>query len=230
MKKVALIFSLLLSTLFSNAYADNTTINNVFNNLGIQVDEIQPSPIKGLSMILTKEGVFYVSDDGKYLMQSTMYDVSGEEPVNITLSTLTKRIENFVDEMIVFKAPKEKHVITVFTDPTCGYCIKLQNSIGEYNKEGITVRYLAYPRQGINSKEAKELQSVWCAKNNNDAFNKASKGEKIANATCDIDIAQHYILGRQLGVQGTPAIVYKEMLIPGYVEPKQLKAMLDSTK
>jgi thiol:disulfide interchange protein DsbC len=27
--------------------------------------------------------------------------------------------------MIVYKAPQEKHVITVFTDITCGYCHKL---------------------------------------------------------------------------------------------------------
>lgn len=230
MKKAALILSLLLGSLMSSVHADNGAINNVFKNLGIPVQEIQPSPIKGVSMVLTRDGVFYISDDGKYLMQTAMYDVSGATPVNVTLSTLTQRVEALVDEMIIYKAPKEEHVITVFTDPTCGYCVKLQNSIGEYNKEGITVRYLAYPRQGINSKEAKELQSVWCAKNNNDAFSKASQGEKVSDATCNIDITQHFILGRQLGVQGTPAIVYKDMLIPGYVEPKQLKAMLDSAK
>lgn len=230
MKKAALIISLLFGSLMSSVHADTDKINSVFKNLGIPVQEIQPSPIKGLSTVLTRDGVFYITDDGKYLMQTALYDVSGETPVNVTLSTLTQRIEALVDEMIIYKAPKEEYVVTVFTDPTCGYCVKLQSSIADYNKEGITIRYLAYPRQGINSKEAKELQSVWCAKNSNDAFNKASKGEKISDATCNIDITQHYILGRQLGVQGTPAMVYKDMMIPGYIEPKQLKAMLDSTK
>ena len=43
--------------------------------------------------------------------------------------------------MIVYKAPKEQHVITVFTDITCGYCRKLHEQMADYNALGITVRY-----------------------------------------------------------------------------------------
>lgn len=45
--------------------------------------------------------------------------------------------------MIEFKAPNEKYAITVFTDITCGYCVRLHSQIKEYNDLGITVRYLA---------------------------------------------------------------------------------------
>ena len=43
--------------------------------------------------------------------------------------------------MIVYKAAQEKHVITVFTDITCGYCHKLHEEMKDYNALGITVRY-----------------------------------------------------------------------------------------
>lgn len=228
MKKTLLLLSLLVGSLFSVAKADDTAIKNSFNKMNMSVEEIRTSPINGLKMVLTSEGIFYATEDGKYVLQTSIYDVSGQHPVNLTMQELISQVDDLTDEMIVFKANNEKHVITVFTDPTCGYCVKLQNNIAEYNKQGITVRYLAFPRQGMDSVEAKELQSVWCAHDRKDAFNKVSKGGKVSDAACTIDIAGHYRLGVQLGVRGTPAIVYKDILMPGYVEPKQLRAMLDS--
>ena len=52
-------------------------------------------------------------------------------------------------EMLVF-APKEaaKYTITVFTDIDCGYCRRLHSQIAEYNRLGIRVRYMFFPRSG----------------------------------------------------------------------------------
>lgn len=58
--------------------------------------------------------------------------------------------------MIIFKAPQEKYVVTVFTDISCGYCKKLHESVDELNRQGVTVRYLAYPRQGADSDVGKK--------------------------------------------------------------------------
>lgn len=228
MKKTLLLLSLFIGSLFSVAGADDSAITKSFNKLNIPIQEIRKSPLDNLKMVLTEDGVFYASNDGKYILQGSIYDMSGEHPVNVTLSELITRIDDFTNEMIVFKSDNEKYVITVFTDPTCGYCVKLQNNVAEYNKQGITVRYLAFARQGIDSPEAKELQSVWCAKDRKAAFSKVAQGGKVENATCDINIERHYNLGAQLGIRGTPAIVYKDVIMPGYVEPKQLRAMLDS--
>lgn len=76
-----------------------------------------------------------------------MYDVSGAQPVNVTNQLLLGKLNALSNEMIVYKAPKEQHVITVFTDITCGYCHKLHEQMSDYNALGITVRYLAFPRQ-----------------------------------------------------------------------------------
>ena len=56
---------------------------------------------------------------------------------------LLGKLNALSNEMIVYKAPKEQHVITVFTDITCGYCHKLHEQMSDYNALGITVRYLA---------------------------------------------------------------------------------------
>ena len=51
--------------------------------------------------------------------------------------------------MIVYKAPNEKHSITVFTDISCGYCRKLHRELNDLLDAGITVKYLAFPRGGL---------------------------------------------------------------------------------
>ena len=58
--------------------------------------------------------------------------------------------------MIVYPAKNEKHVVTVFMDITCHYCHLLHQQLKEYNDLGIAVRYLAFPRAGMNNQTAKQ--------------------------------------------------------------------------
>ena len=125
MKKGLLMFTLLATTLSGAAHADSAAIKQLLAKLGVQSSDVQPSPIKGISTVLTDSGVIYVTDDGKHIIQGPMYDVSGAQPVNVTNTLLAGKLNALEKEMIVYKAPQEKHVITVFTDITCGYCHKL---------------------------------------------------------------------------------------------------------
>jgi Protein-disulfide isomerase len=72
------------------------------------------------------------------------------------------------------------------------------------------------------------MKAIWCAKDRNKAFDDAMDGKGIKPANCDIDIANHYALGVQFGVNGTPAIVLNDgYLVPGYQAPAEMKAFLD---
>lgn len=228
MKKGLLMFTLLAASLSGAAHADSAAIKQSLAKLGVQSTDIQPSPVSGMSTVLTDSGVLYVTDDGKHIIQGPMYDVSGAQPVNVTNQLLVGKLNALTKEMIVYKAPKEQHVITVFTDITCGYCHKLHEQMSDYNALGITVRYLAFPRQGLDSDAEKEMKAIWCAKDKNKAFDDVMAGKSVAPASCDVDIADHYALGVQLGVSGTPAIVLSNgTLVPGYQPPKEMKEFLD---
>ncbi len=151
--------------------------------------------------------------------------------VNVTNQLLMKNLNALEKEMIVYKAPKEQHVITVFTDITCGYCHKLHEQMSDYNALGITVRYLAFPRQGLQSQAEQDMKAIWCAKDRNKALDDAMNGKGVQPASCGVDIAKHYTLGVQMGVNGTPAMVLSNgMVLPGYQGPKELKAFLDEHK
>lgn len=229
MKKGLMLLSLLVASVTGAAHADDAAIQKALGSLGIKQADVQPSPVAGLKTVLTEGGTLYVTEDGKHVLQGPLYDVSGGEPVNVTNQLLMTRLEALKDQMIVYKAPKEKHVITVFTDITCGYCHKLHEQMKEYNDLGITVRYLAFPRQGLESQAEKVMRSIWCTADRAKAFDAAMKGDAVSPATCKTDISQHYALGVQFGINGTPAIVLKNgMVVPGYQGPKEMAAMLDA--
>lgn len=231
MKKGLVMFSLLAAALSGVAHADNAAIQQSLAKLGVQSTEIQSSPVSGMKTVLTNSGVLYVTEDGNHIIQGPMYDVNGAAPVNVTNKLLVGKLNGLEKEMIVYKAAQEKQVITVFTDITCGYCHKLHAEMKDYNALGITVRYLAFPRQGVQSQAEQDMKSIWCAKDRNKAFDDAMNGKGVQAASCDINIASHYALGVQFGVNGTPAIVLNDgYVVPGYQGPQEMKAFLDEHK
>lgn len=234
MKKGLLLLTLALTAFSSVARADDAAIKHALQQkLGVSQIDILPSPIAGLQMVLTEGGVLYVSSDGKHILQGPLYDISGPTPVNATndqlAPILSKRMEAMKDDMIIYKAPQEKYVVTVFTDITCGYCVKLHKEMSGYNELGITVRYLAYPRQGVDSDAEKKMESIWCASDRMTAFDDAVAGKAVKPATCDINLKRQYELGTLFGLQGTPAIIVDgTTVVSGYSAPSDLKSTLDA--
>ncbi|PHM46368.1 bifunctional protein-disulfide isomerase/oxidoreductase DsbC [Xenorhabdus mauleonii] len=229
MKKIVFYLSLMLTAFASNSFADESTINKSLSKMGLKAESIAPSKLPGISTVLTSHGIVYMSNDGNYLLQGALYDISGSVPKNISNQILVKKLDALKNQMIIYKAPKEKHVITVFTDITCGYCQKLHNSMQEYNDLGITVRYLAFPRHGLQHQSAKDMQSIWCSAKPNKSLDAVFKGEKVSPIkSCKVDIEKQYELGLKFGVQGTPAIILQDgSLIGGYLSPKDLLAGLE---
>ncbi|WP_026971691.1 thioredoxin fold domain-containing protein [Aliagarivorans marinus] len=213
--------------------------------LGGQVDELSPSPIDGLYQIKAGAMVLYVSADGNYLVQGQMFDLVNQ--VNLTEQAMNgdraALLAPFADDVIEYKADDEKYVITVFTDTTCGYCQLLHSQLREYehvdqetkvksmqkgyNDLGITVRYLAFPRHGLNSPSHKTLSNIWCAEDPLDAMTRAKNRQSVPNASCDDNVAAQYELGQQLGIRGTPAMILEDgTMLPGYRAPADLLKML----
>lgn len=227
MRRIFLFLSITIATLFNIAYAGNAEIINSVKKLGLNVTSIKDSPISQLKTVITNVGIFYISTDGRYILQAPLFDMSQNVPINITNQLLADKLENLKNEMIVYKAANERYVVTVFTDISCGYCVKLHNEIAKYNEQGITIRYLAFPREGMDSSTSKKMASIWCSNNRQQAYNRAVKGENITPANCNIDLTNHYQLGVMFGVRGTPALLVDNTLLPGYQDARTLRKTLD---
>ena len=144
---------------------------------------------------------------------------------------LFKKLNTFTDQMIIYPAKNEKYVVTAFMDITCHYCHLLYSKKKEYNDLGITLRFLAFPRAGLDNQTARQMEAIWQAADRNQALDKAENGDLPKELKTPDIVAKHYALGRQYGVRGTPSIVTDSgEMIGGYLPPKELLAALEETQ
>jgi thiol:disulfide interchange protein DsbC len=203
---------------------------------GLKVEDVRISPVTGVYEITRGSDVSYVSSDGRYAIVGDMIDLDSDANLseNRRRGIRQRLIETVPEnEMLVFSPKDPKYTITVFTDIDCGYCRKLHSQIAEYNRLGIRVRYLFFPRSGPDTESWHKAEAVWCSSNRNEALTKAKKGETIETKDCSANniVARDYELGKRLSVEGTPAIFLStgEML-PGYAPPGQLVNYLKTGK
>ena len=216
----------LLITASATAMASDAEIKSKLQALGAKNIEVKDSPVKGLKTAVTDQGILYVSENGQYVLQGKMYELTNKGPVDVAGKLLVDKVNALKNEMIIYPAKNEKYVVTVFMDITCHYCHLLHQQVKEYNDLGITVRYLAFPRAGMNE-TARQMEAIWTAKDPVFALNEAEKGNLPKELKTPNIVKRHYDLGVQLGVQGTPSIVTSTgELIGGYLKPKDLLAAL----
>ena len=226
MKKILTALSLI--TLAFQASANDAVLKSKLEKLGAKDIEIQTSPIKGLKTVVSDQGIFYASEDGDYLVQGKIYKLTDKGISNVSNQLLMEKVNALKDEMIVYPAKNEKHVVTVFMDITCHYCHLLHQQLKEYNDLGITVRYLAFPRGGLDNQTARQMEAIWTAKDPMFALNDAEKGNLPKELKTPNIVKKHYNLGIQFGVNGTPTIVTsKGEIIGGYLKPRELLAELE---
>ena len=226
----------LLSLALCNVNADENTVKQAFAKSmpDVKIDAITPSPISGIYEVAVGANIFYVSDNGKYLLQGRLVDIQTrtdltEEKLSSTRLAALDKIGQ--KNMIVFTPKIKKYTVYIFTDIDCGYCRKLHSEIDQYLAEGITIQYLFFPRAGKGSESYNKAVSVWCADDRNAALTAAKKDQKITSKTCDNPVDAHMQLGEDFGVKGTPMIVTeKGNIYPGYLPAKQLVEALDAEK
>lgn len=203
--------------------------------LKIEKKNISPTQIKGLYELIVGANIYYVSIDGKYLIQGHLFDLMKkkdltEEKLIVAKASMINAVP--LEEMIIFKSPVQKYVINIFTDIDCGYCRKLHAEIDQYMAEGITIRYLFFPRAGKDSESYEKAVSVWCADDKNTALTIAKSNKApLTKKTCKNPLDKQMALGNELGVRGTPMMISpKGYVYPGYMSAKKLAVALSQEK
>ena len=204
-------------------------------NPRVSIDKVRAAPIAGFREAIVQGQVVYVSDDGRYLFlpgpQGALYDVAAkkdlsEQALASVRKDLLKTIP--VSERIVFSPPNPKYKVSIFTDVECGYCRKFHSEIAEYNKQGIEVQYIAFPRMGLGSEDHKKMISVWCAPDRKKALTDAKNDRAIPARDCKNTVSMQYDVGQRAGLTGTPMIIAEDgTTVGGYLPPQQLREALD---
>lgn len=219
--------------------AENSDLETARKNIskqfkGINLENITESPVPGLYQVFMPPRFFYASADGRYIVDGDLIDIVTKQ--NISQIPRNKSISAAInamgeDSMIVFGENTLKHTVTVFTDIDCGYCRKLHKEVKKYNKLGIRIRYMAYPRAGLGSDAYKKAEAVWCSKDKAKAMTQAKNGTQVKSEQCNSPVAQHYALGNIIGIRGTPALILEDgTLVPGYIPAARLSEALNKVK
>lgn len=216
----------------ASASCDVDVINRIVSRSLPKVvfEKATAAPIPGLCEATIDTEIFYVSEAGKFLFIGNMVAVgSGKNLTQQRRAGIVKEIMFKQDEkrMINIGPVKAKRTITVFTDVDCPYCARLHKEVPQLTKQGVKVRYLLYPRNGTQSPTYKKSVSVWCAKDRIKAIGIAKAGGKLKQKNCANPVADHYKLGRRLGITGTPTLILEDgSRIGGYVPAPRLLSML----
>ncbi|MEZ9265216.1 thioredoxin fold domain-containing protein [Vibrio splendidus] len=217
---------------------DTAALTKRFEKIGIKVEKIVPSDIDGLLEIQTNSGIIFSSPEGDHFLAGTLYSLDDNGKFSDVLAERqaplnAEKVAAMSDTVIEYKADNEKYVVTVFTDITCGYCVRLHSQMQGYNDLGITVRYMAYPRQGATGQVADQMAAIWASDDPKTAMHDAKVNRQMPAPGKDLAeqkqiIAKQYQLGRELGINGTPAIVLASgELVSGYLPPAQLLQRLE---
>jgi thiol:disulfide interchange protein DsbC len=220
-------------------------------------DLVQESKIPGLYVVLYGANVFYISKDGRYVFEKTsLIDLKDKKNLTeLMLDGIRRDVLAKLDDkdMVVYGPKNAKHTITVFTDIDCPYCQKLHQEREEYIKNGIKLRYMIYPRSGVDSPSYDTAVAVMCSKDRKKAMTKAKEiaaenGRKIMQSRedgstpdlasqvqaekCDAPIIEHMEALHKMGLEvATPQIVLDDgSVIRGYMPADKLaKALNDET-
>ncbi len=202
---------------------------------GITIESISATQIDGLYELITDGQIYYVDETAEFLIDGNLIQLSTR--ANLTDARLggihMSLIADVGEENMLIYEPEEESTrsITIFTDISCGYCRRLHEELDTLLENGVRVRYLLFPRAGLGSQAHKDLESVWCADNPQEAMTNAKAGGEIVPVNCDNPIEQHVSLAEKVGLRGTP-LIYTDSgeKVPGYREAGALASMVNESE
>ncbi|MET0616643.1 MAG: DsbC family protein [Luteibacter sp.] len=205
---------------------------------GIKVDSIAAAPMPGFYQVVASGRMVYVSADGRYMLNGNLIDLKAKTDLSAASWAATRKVELAkvpASQRLIYSPANPKHTVTVFTDVDCGFCRQLHAHIDEFNKQGIAVEYVFWPREGLKTTSGSDTPSytkavsVWCSADRKNAFNEAMGGATPKAASCANPVKDEFELGERLGVNGTPTIVTENGdVVGGYVTPAQLLKALQA--
>ena len=202
---------------------------------GLPINFIEESSMPDFYVVnVANNQILYVSKDFKFVLAGEVIALNDGEITSLNDIYENKFIKNIIssiktNESIDFVSSNERFKLKIFTDVSCSYCRLLHSEIDQYLSNGITINYLAFPRDGLDSEVYKDMVSVWCSLDPKDSLNKLKKGGNIESKNCKNPVEEHFRKGSLIGITGTPTIILEDgTKFSGYIPANELIKILES--
>ncbi|WP_425919306.1 DsbC family protein [Acinetobacter sp. TSRC1-2] len=192
----------------SLANVDTVKSNLIKQHPKLNIQNIQATDMKGIYSGSMDGQVVYIGEDVQHILVGSMYRLSDQK--NLTKDLVLK--QNSIDwkKLPLQDAVKsvrgiEKRQIAIFSDPNCPYCKQLETEINKLND--VIIYTFIYP---IKTQSITVSKQVFCEKDPALAWsNLISKGiQPSSKGSCANPIERNLSLGKSLGLNGTPAIIF----------------------
>lgn len=166
----------------------------------------------GLYEVLIGGQIYYVDPEVTFVLAGRMFDPTSRE--DLTQKRLDTALKVDFKSLPLAQAVKTvrgdgSRVLVTFEDPNCGYCKRLWQNMAEL--KNVTIYTFLYPILSPDSME--KSKAIWCSKNRAaswDEYMVQNKATPAAAADCKTPLEQNVALGQQLGINGTPTIVFAD--------------------
>ena len=166
----------------------------------------------GLYEVLIGGQIYYVDADVTFVLAGRMFDPATRE--DLTQKRLDVALKVDFKSLPLAQAVKTvrgdgSRVLVTFEDPNCGYCKRLWQNMAEL--KNVTIYTFLYPILSPDSME--KSKAVWCSKDRAASWDELmvqNKTTPAAAADCKNPLEQNVALGRDLGINGTPTIVFAD--------------------
>ena len=173
----------------------------------IQVSNIQATEMPGLYSASLDNQIIYLDENAQYMLVGSMVRLKDQK--NLTKDLMLQ--QNSVDwKQLPFKDAIKtvkgtgKRQLFVFSDPNCPYCKRLEVELDKLND--VTIYTLIYP---LKSQSIAVSKQVWCDPNQAYAWkNLLQKNVQPKEKTCANPIERNRELGKKLGIEGTPTLIF----------------------
>lgn len=208
LKKIAMFSLLSCFSAISLANVETLKINLSRYYPNIQVSNIQTTEMPGLYSGNLDNQIIYLDENAQHMFIGSMVRLKDQK--NLTKDLVLK--QNSIDwkqlplkDAIKTVKGNGKQQLAIFSDPNCPYCKKLEAELDKLND--VTIYTLIYP---LKSQSITVSKQVWCDPNQAYAWkNLLQKNVQPKEKTCANPIERNLALGRKLGVEGTPTLIFE---------------------
>ena len=200
-----------------------------------QIDAVNPTPIAGLFEVVMRRKLVYVDATGQYFLFGRIFDLPGNRDLteerlrdvarlDVSLIQPAQLLEQGMGGKDTDQV--ERKVVYVFSDPACGHCQKLEQTLA--GMPALHVKTVMLPLQPGAADLARD---IWCSSDRHlvwTSWMREGKRPDKALDTCDTSILdQNLAIAKQFGIRATPALVSVDGRVSlGAMEAPALSAWL----
>jgi thiol:disulfide interchange protein DsbC len=199
----------LLNGLSALSFANVETLKNNLNQQypNIHVSNIQTTEMTGLYSASLDQQIIYLDETAQHMFIGSMVRLKDQK--NLTKDLVLK--QNSIDwkqlplkDAIKTVKGNGKQQLAIFSDPNCPYCKKLEVELDKLND--VTIYTFIYPLKAQSLAVSKQ---IWCDPNQAYAWkNLLQKNVQPKEKSCANPIDRNLELGKKLGIEGTPTLIF----------------------